>query len=149
MKQEEKELLLKDLCARLCYGVILHDEYCKKDYKLISLDANGFINYDLANSITHIKPYLRPMSSMTEEEAMKVAELWGFKDILSISVKENYISVELDDGVAGSETYTIWFKEMVSSIELFDWLNSHYFDYRGLIPRGLALEAPEDMYKVK
>ena len=103
---------------------------------------NGFTRQE-------IKPYLRPMSSMTEEEAMEVARIRGLKDILSVSLKENYIFVELDDGVFGSELCTIWFNEMVTSIEMLDWLNSHHFDYRGLIPMGLALEAPEGMYNIQ
>lgn len=77
MTQKEKKLLLVDICARLPYGVILHDEYTKKDYKLNSLDANGFINYDIANDIKHIKPYLRPLSSMTKEEDKQYCSLKG------------------------------------------------------------------------
>lgn len=119
MTIEEKNLLLKDICARLTYGVIVHDEYCKKDYKLNSLDTNGFINYDIANHITHIKPYLRPMSSMTEEE------------------KETYECFFNEDGLINCSVYVY-----------VDWLLEHHFDYRGLIHMGLALEAPKDMYKI-
>jgi hypothetical protein len=39
------------------------------------------------------------------------------------------------------------FGEYVPTLETFDWLNAHHFDYRGLIEKGLALEAPEGMYK--
>lgn len=179
MTQEEKQLLLRVLCAGLPCGVKgrVYAETTNGEY-----DMNGdmiFFNspfdviLDGINSSTeelHVvaignedtvdfiedqqtcgdpytieefKPYLRPMSSMTEEEAMEVARIRGLKDILSVSLKENYIFVELDDGVFGSELYTIWFNEMVTSIEMLDWLNSHHFDYRGLIEKGLALEAPE------
>lgn len=143
MQTEEKNLLLRDLCARLPYGVFVEENRTK-------LDPGPVIYiYDYHPCIDNCKPYLRPMSSMTEDEAMKVVELCvcSPKDVLSVSVKQDCISVEVDDGVVGSETYTIWFKEIVSSIELFDWLNAHHFDYRGLIPMGLALEAPEGMYK--
>jgi len=122
MTKEEKELLLKDLSARLQYGLILHDEYNKKDYELKCIDANGFINYDLANTITYIKPYLRPLSSMTEEERLIYEQ--RLHDVgRSIDV------IDADD--------------VVSHI---DWLLERHFDFRGLIPMGLALEAPEGMY---
>ena len=148
MTQEEKELLFKDLCARLPYGVMVrvevNDVFITPTDEVATINTISMLDYPQKFRIT---PYLRPMSSMTDEEAMEVAKLWGLEDILSISVKENYISVELCDGVAMSETYTIWFNEIVASIRLFDWLNSNHFDYRGLIEKGLALEAPEGMYK--
>lgn len=117
MAKEEKTLLLQDICARLPYGVILYDEHCKKDYKLISLDVNCFINYDIANSINHIKPYLRPLSSMNMDE---------------INEYENFITNEKDSQIR-------FCNELI-------FYNSHHFDYRGLIEKGLALEAPEGMY---
>lgn len=124
MTKEEKELLLQDICARLPYGVILHDEYCKKDYKLNSIDANGFINYDIANSITHIKPYLRPMSSMTEEESKEFA-------------------------LFQTDFYVDGFLYPIAAINMINWVNAHHFDYTNLIPKGVALEAPEGMYNTK
>ena len=146
MTQEEKELLLKDLCARLPYGI----KFLWED-KIFTL--LGIVGYTVYTKETHqyflledCKQYLRTMSSMTEEEAMEVAKIYRLKDILSVGVKENCIFVELDAGVFGSEIYTILFNEIVTSIELLDWLNSHHFDYRGLIEKGLALEAKEGMY---
>ena len=127
MVQEEKHTLLVDLCARLPYGVILYDEHCKKDYKLISLDVNCFINYDIANSINHIKPYLRPMSSMTDEEKEHLQSLHN------IITDENY-----GDGYSPAA----W--DAIS--EFNDYCNVHHLDNRGLIGKGLALEAPEQMY---
>jgi len=76
-----------------------------------------------------IRPYLRPMSSMTEEEE---------KEYNKTKAK---IAVQWDDyGTPIGYEYTY-------TIKTFDWLNSHHFDYRGLIEKGLALEAPKDMYK--
>jgi hypothetical protein len=75
--------------------------------------------------------------------------LYGLKDILSIKITDKYIEVIVDDGFCSTETRTIWYDEMISSIEIFDWLNFHYFDYRNLIGRGLALEAPEGIYKTE
>jgi hypothetical protein len=76
----------------------------------------------------YIKPYLRPMSSMTEEEEKeyKTISIWG-------EVRES------------KSHYT----DICPTIEGYDWLNAHHFDYRGLIEKGLALEAPEGMYETE
>lgn len=127
MTQEEKELVLKDICTRLPYGVHVEIswEYSKTDV-YTSLEYYEFPNIDSLLNIfwdekcVSIKPYLRSMSSMTEEEDMRRC---AFLDDIEGGVEDaipNYI----------------------------DWLNKHYFDYRGLISKGLALEAPVDMYKV-
>lgn len=153
MTREEKQMLLKDLCARLPYGVKVEiDGYNISvlegiDGDTISTDRG--INYPLRL----VKPFLRPMSSMTEEETRKIIELSGIltssENILSISVKEEFIDIKIDDGVCSTETRTLWFTEMPTSITMFDYLNARHFDYRGLIDMGLALEAPEGMYNTK
>ena len=115
MKQEDKELLLKDLCARLPYGVKINVNGEEDTLLELGVDT-GWVNasYD----IDDVKPYLRPMSSMTEEE------------------KEEYeVLVDCSD-------YTYF----NTSDKVIDWLNAHHFDYRGLIEKGLALEAEEGMY---
>lgn len=128
MTQEEKQLLLNDICARLPHGVNLYIEFydLQGDGKLASRDvklAPGNIAYCFDNSHwVSVKPYLRPMSSMTEEEK---------KDYILLS---NHCIVT-----------SIGFVCIEAQI-LIDWLNEHHFDYRGLIPMGLALEAPKDMY---
>ena len=132
MTQEDKELLLKDLCGRLPYGVKV--KYAiptllvsvKKPTLLVSVrnDSDGikvitedtYIEY--IYNIEDIKPYLRPMSSMTEEE---------YKE--SCCVNE---CTHLDDG---SE---------VPCMAYIDWLNAHHFDYRGLIEKGLAIAVTEE-----
>ncbi len=114
MTQEDKELLLKDLCSRLPYEVCVHIRYKEGEPcygKLTPRDIQWFID----SNIEVIKPYLRPMSSMTEEEKIQyqvICESW----------------------MNGLRHYDV------------DWLNAHHFDYRGLIEKGLALEAPEGMY---
>ena len=114
MTQEEKELLLKDLCGRLPYGVmgLIHNVNCD-DYNIsiVGGDIDLFSRHFIS-----IKPYLRPMSSMTEEEKIDYQAFFNY------------------DGVEYPEEY-------------IDWLNAHHFDYRGHIEKGLALEAPEGMYK--
>lgn len=121
-QKEKQQLLLKDLCARLPYGVIVKecDGVKENDNKLLDIDMfDGCINYDYI--IDDIKPYLRPMSSMSEEERQSepcVTSLDGYMDYYEAA---DYV----------------------------DWLNAHHFDYRGLISMGLALEAPEGMYKTE
>ena len=130
MTQKEK-LLLKDLCARLPYGV----KYCRDSWNyewdqemsvvevLEDIDKDGYINYHKVYKVDDIKPYLRPMSSMTEEE-----------------IKTYHTYCECNNGDFTGET--LYF----DTIESFDYLTSIHIDYRGLIPMGLALEAPDDMY---
>ena len=125
MTQEEKQLLLKDLCARLPYRVIcdMWFEGNEPDKITEVLKCGGLMR--LMNSEFNFiaKPYLRPMSSMTEEERLVYEQRLHDVD-RSIDV------IDADD--------------VVSHI---DWLLSRHLDFRGLIEKGLALEAPEGMYK--
>ena len=120
MTQEQKELLLKDLCARLPYEVIVKYKSREKEGNVKITSGNIGYVAELGNGWwKECKPYLRPMSSMTEEERV---------EYLSECDKDTDVSV-LDGRYHGN-----------------DWLNTHHFDYRGLIEKGLALEAPEGMY---
>lgn len=139
MKQEEKELLLKDLCGRLPYGVYVvdvneNDELISTAYIIYDID----IRFPFPKDCSSIKPYLRPMSSMTEEEKKELSVRYVWK-ITSSKIQIRYHSEGYwdTDTECPTEEY-LW---------LFDWLNSHHFDYHGLIEKGLALEAPEGMYK--
>ena len=156
LSPEDRKLLAKDLYQRLGTKTLVQDmKYIKTNRPIpiwmvdtITEEVRLFADEPWI-PIDTVRPYLRSLSSMTEEEAMEVVELCvcSRKDVLSVSVKQDYISVEIDDLVADSETYTIWFNEIVTSIELLDWLVDNKFDYRGLIPKGLALEAKEGMYE--
>lgn len=125
MTQEEKELLLKDLSARLPHHVRVK-VWLKEgttEEGILDLEHNyGDVLRDAFyyNKIKDIKPYLRPMSSMTEEE----------KNEFGIIACEGNIDYP----------YGIFFRCQ-------DWLNKNMFDYRELIERGLAIEASKDMYK--
>ena len=122
MTQEEKELLLKDLCARLPYETMFYSN-SNGDECLLSIDLE-YCKVNELYTIEQIKPYLRTMSSMTEEE---------FKEYGNIT---EHISIgSLDFNIANPNT--------------FDWLNANHFDYRGLIKKNLAIEAPKGMYKNK
>ena len=124
MKQEDKQLLLKDICARLPYKV--KGVYARTDIKNLSIcEITAHLYGEMEESFNgkekyEFIPYLRPMSSMTEEERK-------YYNALVQSVRDG-------------EIY---------EYEVVDWLNSHHFDYRGLIEKDLAIEAPEDMYKTE
>ena len=126
-----RKLLLKDLSARLPYGVKCEIDDIDEPLELESIKFKGdyfiFGNGVYERYITEIKPYLRPMSSMTEEERN---EYFDFR------------SQELQR-VAFAE---VGREEAIS--EVMDWLLSHHFDIRGLIEKGLALEALEGMYGI-
>jgi len=126
MAQEEKQLLLKDLCARLLYGVIYHrNDGANIELREIDI-KNGTLNYTDNIVVRECKPYLRPMSSMTEEEKKERDFYCGYKPY-DKNIGESYLT-EYD------------------MPDYLDWLNAHHFDYRGLIPMGLALEATPGMY---
>ena len=145
MKQEDKELLLKDLSARLPYGVkirIIHHEIKGADPEYVddvfSTTYYNMIDYDDDNY--EFLPYLRPMSSMTEEEK---DEMFGICTLSNCSVNSNWEFV----GVEIMSSHPRYGDHYSTDYSVIDWLNKNMFDYRGLIPKGLALEAPEDMYK--
>lgn len=124
MTKENKDLLLKDLCARLPYGVkIATSLYQYGNVSTIKgiVGEKCYFNdnprYDGDCPIEEVKPYLRPMSSMTGVEVLEY-----------LSLKESIVAI--DDITYSFETY--------KSIE---WLNKNMFDYRGLIPMELAIDA--------
>lgn len=147
MTKEEKQLLLKDLCGRLPYGVkcVFHGkDGCIIPSTILRVDVENelvTIRPDMQKDkspsyihlIEHIEPYLRPMSSMTEEEKVKIREQAHRYDS---EVLKNAFEEKKLDGTAITHYAA-------------DWCNENHFDYRGLIEKGLALEAPEDMYKTE
>lgn len=152
MTQEEKALLLKDLSGRLPYGVMYETEYGPRIINDLFIYSNGPVYTDHAvgeyNQIygvelQHIKPYLRPMSSMTEEERNKFNILWENDWDRALG---NQIENEWDKEGYENDTKRL---ELIACANAIDWLNSHHFDHRGLIPMGLALEAKEGMYKTE
>ena len=125
MTQEEKQLLLKDLCARLPYRVICDMWFEGNEANKITevLKCGGLMRLMNSEFNFIVKPYLRPMSNMTDEEEKIYSQMWNLQDEYPTDAD-------------------IQFK-----IDVFDWLLAHHFDFRGLIEKGLALEAPEGMYK--
>ena len=136
MTQIDKELLLKDLCARLPYKVKVQDTYYKslEPAPIWLLDLNAqcvrlFADEGYQN-IEYIKPYLFPLSSMTEEQKNEC-----FKGTpLEI---DKYGDIAVKDNSYGGSQYT----DLENYLEVINWLLKNHFDYRGLIPMGLAIDA--------
>ena len=142
MTQEENQLLFQDLCVRLPYHVqckiwlkdgITEEGPLDLEHNYADVLLNAFY-YD---DIKDIKPYLHPMSSMTEEERDELELLCDGLDIDDEGNSSYYMSI-----IKNHKSNTINFK-------IIDFLISYHFDYRGLIEKGLALEAPEGMYNIK
>lgn len=135
MTKEEKDLVLKDLSARVPYGVYVFCKWKKEapngtDGAIFTLDSkflDEMYNTDCIDvSFDEYMPYLIPLSCMTPDDEIAMAEY------------ANNITAP-----------SIWsfFEHHIHSESLkIDWLNEHFYDYRGLIEKGLALKAPDDMY---
>lgn len=116
MTREEKSLLLKELCARLPYDTLYADIIWEDGYASNASFINTSVIRDLiCDEIKSVKPYLRSMSSMTQEECRELRWIIA--------------------------TEPLW--------AMFDFFYSHHIDFRDLIPMGLAIEAPEGMYKTE
>ena len=127
MTQEDKELLMKDLCARLPYGVKvrIYNPYRGGEYEYEDVTVDNFNEIINTFDISCIEPYLFPMSSMTEEQNDSWRDAW-FPDLMS-STDINYPE---------SEKYLA-----LSHYKSMDWLYKHHFDVNGLIEKGLAIDA--------
>ena len=120
MTQEDKELLLKDLCSRLPYGVKVKVKYYDDNWRLLAIYTNCTtyairdIGYPIETCFEDCKPYLFPLSSMTEEQSKEYHELIG--------------------GMFGTSA-------LINFEILEDFFHKNHFDYRGLIEKGLAIDA--------
>ena len=143
MTEEIKKLVLKDLSARVPYGVKV---WYPNGFGAIStvrgiVDDICYFNenptYGNFCHIEQVKPYLRSLSSMTEEEK---------EDLKQEHIKDEKIYAEVIMKAANGDS-----SMRGKAIPHFaaDWCNKYQFDYRGLIPMGLALEATEGMYNKK
>ena len=130
MTNEERDLLLRDLCGRLHTFLYVNikgniqvlNSWADDDGNFFNfLDDGPDGNYGEGFTLDDVKPYLRPMSSMTGKEAIEWHETTFGQRWITFDNVERCV----------------------------DWLNAHHIDYRGLIEKGLALEAPKDMYKTE
>ena len=127
MNKEDKELLLRDLCNRLPYNVMCQVEF-KEDGKYnskvmllsgIFTDEAYFTTKGGSIYSNEYKPYLFPLSSMTEEEQRTLDSMCN--------------GVEMVSRLSGLKMFG----------KAFNWLNENHFDYRGLIEKGLAIDATD------
>ena len=131
MTQDDKDLLLQDLCARLPYNVKVESVFINTDTK--KCKSCGIEVFDatcilmIRDGFGEFKPYLFPLSSMTKKQ-QKEANVFDDMDIkiLAENLGENY----RNKTNIPTATYNY-----------IDWLNKNHFDYRGLIEKGLAIDA--------
>ena len=148
MTQEDKQLLLVDLCARLPYGVKAQvwgwDEEkgeVEVPLKVYSINTDGYLSFEYNHYsvetvyVEDCRLYLRPMSSMTRKELHECQEILG----MGVEIQDGFIRI-IDSSI---KRFTYLEIDAV-----FAFLNKKMFDIRGLIPKGLALEAPEGMYNI-
>ena len=146
MTEEHKQLLIKDLCGRLPYGVnILHVKdgiigvlstiniYVEGREQKLKCSTSFFGEDNVP--IEEFKPYLYPLRSLTSSEAEDVERIMGCN--IPWFISEGLIEWAVGDSVE-SETFEL----RIDQIEqMTEFLNTHHFDYRGLIEKGLAIDA--------
>ena len=136
MKQEDKDILFKDVCARIPYNLCM--EHNNTTYQLVNCSTE-WVNlsrknspYSFALDWTSVKPYLFPLTSMTKEQKKEINKRYiNSIDDYSISIKYHSDGYWDDDTDAGFSDY-LW---------LINWFNKNHFDYQGLIKKGLAIDA--------
>lgn len=138
MTQEQKDLLLRDLCARLPYKPIVqiddcgiwnlrgidHDDSAELRDRVIVWHGRNYPSSKNSFPIINCKPYLFTLSSMTEEQLYN--NPIGFSQMLTIKADRDWENITIN-----RRAY----------YKLVDWFNKNHFDYRGLIPMGLAIDA--------
>ena len=122
MTKEDRERLLKDLGGRLPYGVKILDIPANVVGKLFLISTTDTVQYETADdtgmqTLYNIKPYLLPLSSMTEEEQRTLDSMCN--------------GVEMVSRLSGLKMFD----------KAFNWLDENHFDYRGFIEKGLAIDA--------
>ena len=124
LNNQEKDLLLKDLCSRLPYGVKISVNDKIESLQGINILDNA-VEYGsfLSCDIEEVKPYLLPLSSMTEEQLYNNPV--GFSQMLIIKADRDWENITINRR---------------GYYKLVDWFNKNYFDFRGLISMGLAID---------
>jgi hypothetical protein len=154
MTQEEKMLLIKDLSARLPYAVTVehtsgfrgtlhdiavHHMYDDNDNIYDAICYTDFFGDEDSIYIEYFKPYLFPLSSMTEEQKK---EYYSLADDVTIKPGQgSYFGIKIHCiklGISDNPHEEVW--DWID-LDAIDWLNAHHFDYRGLIEKGLAIDA--------
>lgn len=141
MTQEEKMLLIKDLSARLPYAVTVehtsgfrgtlhniavHHMYDDNDNIYDAICYTDFFGDEDSIYIEYFKPYFFPLSNMTEEQKQYISDRWGINEDFDFEIDPNWGE---------------YFVDLRDAVDYINWLNENHFDYRGLIPKGLAIDA--------
>ena len=147
MTQKDKELLLKDLCARLPYGVKIEHAggfigtlNNLTTYRLYDGDnikdiycAIDFFGDDDYISVEYFRPYLFPLSSMNEEQKKEISKRYNYIGYYGLNIEiTNHSEGYWDNDTSCNLQDYLW---------LEDWYNKNHFDYRGLIEKSLAIDA--------
>ena len=141
MNAEEKDILLKDLSARLAYNV---EVMLENNLIVLAGETDKYYNYTLkprhlellmTRNDFFIKPYLRSLNTMTDNEREELGELCD-KDL-----NEFAGHIRNGHGLSHDGLY------MFNNLRQLEWLLEHHFDFRNLIGKGLAIEAPKNMYR--
>ena len=129
MTQEDKKLLLKDLCTRLPYGIKASyygvEEECETWDEIECVTRDGYVDigqYSLP--IESIKPYLFPLSSMTDEQYNEFFSYYHNIEMAEVKSSGDYLKAAY-----------------IGDDAKYSWLNKNHFDYRGLIEKNLAIDA--------
>lgn len=136
MTQEEKQLLLKDLSARLPYIPIVQISLFRNDGRKTDIDLDPHVSENIWELIDkyHALPYLRPMSSMTDEEKNELKQ-----------ISDDYLN-EWENAKTSLEKWKLDAKVNYKNAMFY---NSNHLDWNDLTSKGLALQAPEGMYKME
>lgn len=136
MTEQEKQLLIKVLCEMLPYKVMVNVKSRYED-KFEIVELNGYHIFEGSYNIEYrgMKPYLRPMESLTKEERIEIGK----------AIQKDRINPSGEIKEEGSDNLLLC--TIRQSTNLLSWMNANHIDYHGLIPMGLALPAPEGMYK--
>lgn len=144
MIHEDKELIIKDLCTRLPYGVkvnvIYSNENASSFRQRVCIEGDNELNTDIMGLYRcdeiDIRPYLFPLSSITDEQALELFNIFGLE---CPSTEEDYIKI---NEITGITFFLLKGFDVETHLDkLIDWLNKNHFDYRGLIEKSLALDA--------
>lgn len=136
---ENKDLLLKYLSMALPYGVQVLADIDKTfdggiigEVTAINLELELVYLEGILTPICsdEIKPYLRPLSSMTEEE----------KEEMHNTLSPEGTAVYENNGISIPMNHYGDFVGYKFMNEIIQYLLEHHFDFMGLIPKDLAIE---------
>ena len=175
MEEYEKQVLANDLCGRLGHDVVVRvctaydiannitedatlkgiefDDPCFGIKALVNVKTNsGSDTFYVA--VEDVKPYLRPLTDMTEDEMVEYGKVkFLLDDTYCITgckkTEKGFVKIYTKNKRTGENGYTFQITRTTMLYEGHmgvDWLNKHHFDYRGLIEKKLAIKAPKNMY---